>query len=159
MTRQTNSHRAQCVDCGRQLKPGEGVLTRVEGVDGYAWEARCLEGCRNLPELARWAVPATGRTHGGNQDSGMTLVDSAHRPPGGYPVNAAAHNACLSEPKSEPATARRWVAYWWLRNIVPRPKHVTIEQLDEMLGDADLEAMDAEVERARHDILRERGWT
>lgn len=46
------------------------------------------------------------------------------------------------------ATGRRWLAYWWLRQIRPKPREVTMEQIDEMLAGADLSEMDAQVERA-----------
>lgn len=50
-------------------------------------------------------------------------------------------------------TGRRWLAYWWLRGIRPRPADVTMELLDEMLDGADVEDMDAQVKKGREDIL------
>lgn len=37
---------------------------------------------------------------------------------------------------------RQWLAYWWTRGIRPKPRNVTVDMLDEMLGDAPLDAMD-----------------
>jgi len=42
------------------------------------------------------------------------------------------------------AMGRRWLAYWWLRGIRPRPKGVTVEKIDDMLEGADVAEMDAE---------------
>jgi hypothetical protein len=48
---------------------------------------------------------------------------------------------------------RRWLAYWWLRGIRPKPADVTMEQLDAMLDGADLECMDYQVAEGRRQIL------
>ena len=57
------------------------------------------------------------------------------------------------------AMGRRWLAYWWLRGIRPRPREVTVEQIDEMLAGADVAAMDAAVGRHRAATLAEYGHT
>lgn len=54
----------------------------------------------------------------------------------------------LEHAATRSAAGRQWLAYWWLRGIRLRPSHVTMAMLDEMLSDADLDAMDAKVERA-----------
>lgn len=48
---------------------------------------------------------------------------------------------------------RRWLAFWYIEGMRPQPEHVTAEQLDEWLGDANLDEMRAKVRTQREAIL------
>lgn len=74
-------------------------------------------------------------------------------------VEEGSQRAALPAPETmalRTADGRRWLAYWWLRGIRPQPDNVTMDMLNEMLGDCDLAAMDAAVEKCRARILGER---
>lgn len=52
------------------------------------------------------------------------------------------------------AVGRKWLAFMWYEEIVPRPQNVTMDVLDEWLIDADIAAMREQVERGKHAIAR-----
>lgn len=94
MVDQRNQHPGRCDACGGTVAAGQGRIERVEQTDGgYRWRLEhdaCPEpGAGPGPEVPRWAVPAEGRTPGGNRASGVALVDGA-RPSGAWPANDAA---------------------------------------------------------------------
>ena len=72
-------------------------------------------------------------------------------------VRASEHAAPLPSPEQVAArseTGRKWMAFWYAEGIRPKPTSITWEQVDEMFGDARLEDMRAEVERARKGMVR-----
>jgi len=71
-------------------------------------------------------------------------------------IEEGSQAAALPSPEhmaAHTAMGRRWLAYWWLREIRPKPPGVTMDQIDEMLDGADLERMDAQVSDYRAEIL------
>lgn len=51
------------------------------------------------------------------------------------------------------AEGRRWMALWIVDRLRPRPANMSMEVLDAWVGDADLDAMRAKVERERQKIM------
>ena len=145
----------QCSKCGLPVAAGQGFVRTVRDPDTLtATHTVTHEECpAEGVELPRWAVPASGRTPGGNQAVGVAFVDSPSRPEGGVPANDAAR---LLEPPVQPGdphVAAQWVAYQQLRGLSRTTMPLSIDQLDDVLEGADLEAMDAEVARRTNAIL------
>lgn len=70
-------------------------------------------------------------------------------------IDAGSQTAALPSPEhlaGRTRVGRQWLAYWWLREIRPRPRDVTMEQMDEMLDGADVAEMDRRVRRHREAI-------
>ena len=72
-------------------------------------------------------------------------------------AKAADHGHALPSPETLAArseTGRMWMGYWYAEGIRPKPVEVTWEQVDEMLGDARLEDLRQDVERARKRMVK-----
>lgn len=160
-----NRIRDRCTACQEFVEPGGGELEK-RGVDENGkpvWVVTHDGGCPTdaaVDGLARWAVYCRGRTPAGNQARGVRIVESAERPTAGtqpaVALDSAAHSAdsvSLEQVAAGSAVGRQWLAFWWLEGLRPRPDGVTMDDIDAMLGDADVAAMRRQVDEGRRRIL------
>ena len=158
MTR-PNQKPQKCEDCGVVVEALKGVLTSTRDPDTLAvrHEVRhrpgeCPEGREaTVPQEPTWAVPAEGWTPGGHRARGVTLVRQRGRPHADAvllgPAREYGEAPSLEDVARRTAVGRQWLGYWYLRGLRHRPAEVTMDDVDEMIGDADVAAMDAEVGR------------
>jgi len=88
-----NQYGGPCRVCGERVAVGEGLAVRE---NGGAWQVEhetcpapgSVTGSR--PDAPRWMVPAHGRTPGGNEAHGMTIIEGAMPEGDAWPLNDAA---------------------------------------------------------------------
>lgn len=160
-----NQRGQRCQKCGGWVAEGDGTLERRSG-DGSGpdqWLVTHADGCPAVGEESagddapRWAVYCRGRTPGGNQSAGVRLVDAAERPVAGILPAAPVTDAAQALPELELVAAgspegRRWIGYWWLRGLRPRPSSVSDDALLDIIGDG-IEDMDRRVAEERRRVL------
>lgn len=128
---------------------------RWERAYGAQWSEewlRTLAG-RTVEDIAR------GLDRCRADDSGRlpTLGQFAHftRPVAAYQEHRPLPSVASLAQRS--AAGRKWLAFMWYEEIVPRPANVTMDVLDELLIDADIGAMREQVEQGKRAIAKRFG--
>lgn len=166
MTDRRNQHGANCRLCGGWVADNSGILETRRDMNSHEVVHRVRHRDGECPapgekpaanDAPIWAVHAEGLTPAGNHATGVRLVEAAHRPRDGWALNERARAAEMADSgngnsveqlAARTAVGRQWLAYWWLRGIRPKPSDVSMDDLDAMLGDASVDAMDAAVASA-----------
>lgn len=121
-----NRHGGNCKRCGQWVVEGDGQLVRGEANGGWTWLVEHVGPC----------PPAT---------NGRSSEQRA--------FDARAAEPAEPLPHGDHRVAAEWAAYHQLRGL--RTEHpLTIEQLDDVLDGADIEAMDVAVAQGCEAILR-----
>ena len=126
-----NRYRKTCHHCGLMVEKNEGVMLREQDELGQ-WRSIVTH---------KGACPPPAKSQNG-RSAEQRAFDAM-----------VARQGPVELGDGGPEVARQWEGYMYLRRLRAWPRGMTMEGLDDMIGDADLEAMDAAVAEHRALIL------